>query len=69
MGVGEELKGKAKAAVGEVTDNDNLRREGEAQVDKGKAEVDATQARAEAKANEAKARVHEEQQRGAQEAK
>ncbi|MGH9124792.1 MAG: CsbD family protein [Acidimicrobiales bacterium] len=69
MGVGEELKGKAKAAVGEVVDNDNLRREGEAQVDKGKAEVDAAKSRADAKAEEAKARVHEERQRGAQEAK
>lgn len=69
MGVGEELKGKAKAAVGEVTDNDDLRREGEAQVDKGQAETDAAKSRAEAKAEEAKARVHEERQRAAQDAK
>jgi uncharacterized protein YjbJ (UPF0337 family) len=69
MGVGEELKGKAKAAVGEVTDNDDLRREGEAQVDKGQAETQAAKSRAEAKGEEAKARIHEEQQRAAQHAK
>jgi len=69
MGVGEELKGKVKAAAGEVVDNDDLRREGEAQIDKGKAETDATRARTEAKANEAEARVHEERQRAAERAK
>ena len=35
MGVMEELKGKGKQVVGDVTDNDALKTEGEAQSDKG----------------------------------
>ena len=57
MGAFEEAKGKAKAAVGELTDNPDLVREGEAQKDKGEAEHEATEARVEAKAHEAKAEV------------
>lgn len=66
MGIGEEIKGKAKEAAGSVTDNDDLRREGQAQQDKGEAEREATQARAEAKAHEAKADAKEVQERAAQ---
>ena len=66
MGVGEEIKGKAKEAVGSVTDDDGLRREGRAQQDKGQAEREATQARAEAKAHEVKADAKEGEQRAAQ---
>lgn len=62
MGVIEELKGKAKELIGEVTDNPGLRREGEAQADKGRAEREADQARVEAKAKEAKARAKEVEQ-------
>jgi len=69
MGVGEEIKGKAKEAAGSVLDNDNLRREGQAQQDKGQAEREATQARAEAKAHEAKAGLKETEQRAAEAAK
>jgi uncharacterized protein YjbJ (UPF0337 family) len=38
MGAFEEAKGKVKQAVGDVTDNPDLRREGQAQQDKGDAE-------------------------------
>src|SRR5579862_3426959 len=69
MGVGEEIKGKAKEAVGSVVDDDNLRREGRAQQDKGQAERQATQARAEARAHDAKANLKEAEQRAAESAK
>jgi len=69
MGIGEEIKGKVKAATGSIVDNDNLRREGEAQQDKGQAEREATQARAEAKAHETKAAAKEAEQRAAESAK
>ena len=55
MGVFEEAKGKAKEAVGDLTDNPDLQREGQAQKEKGEAERQATQARVEAKAHEANA--------------
>ena len=69
MGIGEEIKGKAKEAAGSIVDNDDLRREGQAQQDKGEAEREATQARAEAKAHDAKANVKETEQRAAEAAK
>ncbi|MDQ1393431.1 MAG: hypothetical protein QOF30_2408 [Acidimicrobiaceae bacterium] len=69
MGIGEELKGKAKEAAGSVVDNNDLRREGQAQQDKGQAEREATQARAEAKAHDAKADLKEAEQRAAESAK
>jgi uncharacterized protein YjbJ (UPF0337 family) len=69
MGVGEEVKGKVKEAAGSIADNDDLRREGQAQQDKGEAEREATQARAEAKAHDAKADLKETEQRAAQSAK
>jgi uncharacterized protein YjbJ (UPF0337 family) len=59
MGVFETAKGKVKEAVGDVTDNEDLQREGHAQKEKGKAETEATEARAEAKGHEAKAREKE----------
>jgi uncharacterized protein YjbJ (UPF0337 family) len=69
MGAFEEAKGKLKQAAGDLADNPDLRREGEAQADKGEAEREATQARAEAKAKEAKADVDEARQEAAEEAK
>jgi len=69
VGVFEEAKGKVKQAAGDLTDNDKLQREGEAQADKGEAEREATQARAEAKAHETKAAAAEAEQRAAQAAK
>jgi uncharacterized protein YjbJ (UPF0337 family) len=69
MGVFEEAKGKAKEALGDVTDDPKLRREGEAQAEKGEAEREATEARAEAKAQEARAEAHEVEQEAAERAK
>ena len=65
MGVFEEAKGKVKEAVGDVTDNADLKEEGRAQAEKGAAEKDATEARAEAKAHEAKAKEKELEQEAA----
>ncbi len=56
MGVFEEAKGKVKEVAGDITDNPDLKAEGQAQKDKGEAEREATEARAEAKAHEAKAK-------------
>jgi uncharacterized protein YjbJ (UPF0337 family) len=69
MGVFEEAKGKAKEAVGDLTDNPDLRREGEAQKEKGEADRRATQARAEAKAHEARADTKEAKQESFERAK
>ena len=62
MGVFEEAKGKIKEAVGDLTDNPDLEREGEA-------ERKATEARAEAKKHEATAKAHEVEQEVAERAK
>jgi len=58
-GTVEGVKGKAKEVVGNMTDRDDLRREGQAQQDKadaqrdaGKKEAEAESARGAAKANE-----------------
>jgi uncharacterized protein YjbJ (UPF0337 family) len=59
MGVFEEAKGKVKEAAGDLTNNPDLQREGEAQQEKGEEERKATEARAEAKAHEAKAAAKE----------
>ena len=59
MGAGEQLKGKVKEAVGNVTDDGSLEEEGLAQQKKGEAERRAEEARAKAKAHEAKAREKE----------
>lgn len=65
-GIVEDLKGKAKAAVGSVTGNNDLEREGKAQQDKAEAErdvarkeADADRSRAEAEAHEANQRAHQ----------
>lgn len=39
--LGEKLTGKAKEAAGEAIDNENLRKEGEAQQEKAEAKADA----------------------------
>jgi uncharacterized protein YjbJ (UPF0337 family) len=69
MGVFEEAKGKVKEAVGDLTNNPDLQREGDAQADKGQAEREATEARAKAKAHEAKAEEKEVEQKVAQQSK
>jgi uncharacterized protein YjbJ (UPF0337 family) len=66
MGTFEETKGKLKQAAGDLTDNDALKLEGEAQADKGAEERKETAARASAKAHEVKADVYEKKQEAAQ---
>jgi uncharacterized protein YjbJ (UPF0337 family) len=65
-GIVEDLKGKAKDAIGSVTGNEDLEREGEAQQAKADAqrdvaakEAEAEKARAEAKAQEAQQRANQ----------
>ena len=65
-GVVEDVKGKAKEAVGAVTGNDDLEREGEAQQDKADAKRDVAKHEAEAEASRAEAEAHEAEQRAAQ---
>lgn len=69
MGVFEKAKGKAKEVVGDVTDNTELKAEGQAQQDKGEAEHEANKAKAEAKVHEAKAKEKELEQRAAEASK
>lgn len=66
MGVFEEVKGKAKQAAGDLTDNEALKTEGEAQADKGAEERKETEARAAAKGHEAKAEMAERKQQAAE---
>jgi len=65
-GVVEDVKGKFKEAVGALTDNEDLREEGQAQQRKAEAERDvakkeagAERSRAEAEAHEAAERAHQ----------
>ena len=65
-GIVEDLKGKAKDAIGNLTGNEELEREGEAQQAKADAqrdvaakEAEAEKARAEAKAQEAQQRANQ----------
>jgi uncharacterized protein YjbJ (UPF0337 family) len=65
-GVAEEVKGRAKEAVGAVTGNDSMKHEGEAQQRKADADRDvaeheakAEQARAASDAHEAEERSHQ----------
>jgi uncharacterized protein YjbJ (UPF0337 family) len=65
-GVTEDIKGKAKEAVGAVTDNESLKTEGQAQQDKANAdrevaakEAEAEKARGQAAAAAAEERAHQ----------
>ena len=69
MGAFEEVKGKVKETIGDVTNNAELEKEGEAQKEKGEAQREADQARVEAKAHDAKAKAKEAQQSLAEDAK
>jgi len=55
----EDLKGKAKEAVGAIRGDENLKREGEAQQDKAEAQRQAAAKEAEADRERARARAHE----------
>jgi uncharacterized protein YjbJ (UPF0337 family) len=65
-GVVEDVKGKAKEAVGAVTGSDSLRDEGRAQQDKAAAERDVAEKEAEAEKSRAEAKAHEAEQRAHQ---
>lgn len=65
-GVVEGVKGKAKEAVGTVTGNDEMRREGEAQGRKADAQRDVAAKEAEAEKARAVADAHEAEQRSHQ---
>jgi uncharacterized protein YjbJ (UPF0337 family) len=65
-GIVEDVKGKAKEAAGTVTDNDSLKREGEAQQNKAGADREVAQKEAEAEKARAKSEVHEAEQRANQ---
>jgi uncharacterized protein YjbJ (UPF0337 family) len=65
-GVVEDVKGKAKEAVGTVTGRDDLVREGKAQQDKADAQRNAAQKEAEAESARGAAKVAEERQKAEQ---
>ena len=65
-GVVEGVKGKAKEAVGAVTGQDNLTREGQAQQDKAEAQRNAAKKEAEAEAARGSAEVAEQRQKSNQ---
>jgi uncharacterized protein YjbJ (UPF0337 family) len=58
-GVVEDVKGKAKEALGAVTGNENLRQEGTAQQDKAEAQRDVAKKEGEAEAARAGAEAAE----------
>lgn len=57
----EDMKGRAKEAIGALGGNDSLQREGQAQQDKAQAQQDVAQQ--EAEAEEARRRASAEEQR------
>ena len=65
-GVVEDVKGRAKEAVGAVTGRPDLRDEGRAQQDKAAAQRDVAAKEAEADASRAEAAVHEADERAHQ---
>ena len=65
-GVVEDLKGKAKDAIGNLTGNQDLEREGEAQQAKADAEREVAAKEAEAEKARAEAQAQEAQQRANQ---
>jgi uncharacterized protein YjbJ (UPF0337 family) len=65
-GVAEDVKGKAKEAVGTVTGRNDLIREGHAQQDKAEAERDVARKEAEAEAARGSAAAAEKRQQSEQ---
>lgn len=63
QGVGEELKGSAKKVAGQVTGDERLEREGEAQREKSDKQREAEQAEAQAQEKRDEALRKEGQQR------
>lgn len=68
MGVGEELKGKAKQVAGDVTNNPQMRQEGRTQEAKGREQSAENQAAIEAQEHEERAQALEREQRAAERA-
>jgi uncharacterized protein YjbJ (UPF0337 family) len=65
-GVVEDVKGKAKEAIGAVTGREEMKREGQAQQHKADAQRDVAQKEAEAEKARAEATAHETEQRSHQ---
>lgn len=65
-GVVEDVKGKAKQAVGAIIGNDSLEREGKAQQDKAAAQREVARKEAEAEKARVTAKAHEARQRAEQ---
>jgi uncharacterized protein YjbJ (UPF0337 family) len=65
-GVVEDVKGKAKEAVGSVTGRDDLRREGHAQQDKAEAERDVAKKEGEAESARGAAKAAEQREKSNQ---
>ncbi|MFH5210059.1 CsbD family protein [Antrihabitans spumae] len=65
-GIVEDVKGKAKEAVGSVVGNDSLQEEGAAQQDKAENQREVALKEAEAEKARAAAKADEERQRAAQ---
>ena len=66
MGAFEEAKGKVKQAVGDLTDDADMHKEGRAQEAKGEHEEAESSARAEAREHAEKADAYEDEQRSAE---
>ena len=62
-GVVEDIKGKAKEVIGEVTGDDSKEREGRAQQEKAQSQRDVAEHEAKAEAARSEASVHEAEQR------
>ena len=62
-GIVEDIKGKAKEVIGEVTGDKSKEREGQAQQDKARSERDVAEHEAKADAARSEAAVHEAEQR------
>jgi len=65
-GVVEDVKGKAKEAAGSLSDNEKLKREGEAQQSKAESERRVAKKEGEAEAARAEAEAQEAQQKANQ---
>jgi uncharacterized protein YjbJ (UPF0337 family) len=65
-GVVEDVKGKAKEAIGAVTGHEEMRREGQAQQDKAEAQREVARKEAEAEKARGEARLFEAEQRSHQ---
>lgn len=65
-GVVEDVKGKAKEALGALTGDEDTKREGRAQQDKAEAERDVAKHEAQAERSRAEAEAHEAEQRSHQ---